>query len=167
MRPSVRALLFAFAALAALGCFSIGRGGASASVPIPVSAVSESARIDHSAPERAGRLTQEQYFAIAASIRSLRADPTELEVEAGDTIRVADLVRIVAYDSAGTLLGELPFYDFTYQGRGFRLLSDGRVRLGRAGTVMFTASMPATHWTGQPRARPSTRVPIVVHRGVR
>ena len=104
---------------------------------------------------------------LASSIRTLRADPIELPQLVGDTIRVADLVRVLAIDSTGTVLGEIRFYDSNYSGalRGFRILSDGRVYLSRRGTVRFRARLPKQYWRGAESARPSAEVSIVVHGG--
>jgi len=80
-----------------------------------------------------------------------------------DTVRVADQVRILALDSAGAVIGEVPVYDFGYRGRGFLMLKDGRVHLRREGTVRFTARLQARHWSGRESARPSVQVALVVH----
>jgi hypothetical protein len=149
-------------ALASAGCIRIGRRGVSASVPIPSSVLLESRTLDHAVRDRPGLLTPEQLEIIAPSIRALRADPVELSLLAGDTVRVADHVRILALDSAGAVLGEIAVYDFGYAGRGFRLLADGRVHLRREGTVRFTARLPARHWSGRESARPSVQVALVV-----
>lgn len=149
------------------GCIHIGKGGVSASAPIPSSVLMESRTVDHSAPARPGQLTPQEVDSIAPSIRSLRAQPFEVTAFVGDTIRIADLVRVVALDSAGLALGEMPRYDFTYNGRGFRLLADGRVHLRRRGTVRFSASLPPRLWTGPKSKRPSTEVKIMVLERVR
>ena len=151
--------------LATSGCLSAGKRGASLSVPIPSSVLLESRTVDHSVPERLGRLSSEEFEAVASSVRSLRADPEELSQLVGDTIRVADLVRVLAIDSAGVVLGEMPLYDFVYSGRRFRLLSDGRVHLSRRGTIRFRARLPKRYWRGAESARPSAEVSIVVHAG--
>jgi hypothetical protein len=162
-RARVRqALALLLLALASSGCIRIGRRGVSASVPIPSSVLLESRTLDHAVRDRPGLLTPEQIETIAPSIRALRADPVELSLLVGDTVRVADQVRILALDSAGAVLGEIPVYDFGYVGRGFRLLADGRVHLRRAGTVRFTARLPARHWSGRESARPSVQVALVV-----
>ena len=149
-------------ALASSGCIRVGRHGVSVSVPIPSSVLLESRTLDHAVRNRPGLLTPEQYDALAPSIRTLRSDPAELTLLVGDTVRVADQVRILALDSAGTVLGEIPVYDWAYAGRGFRLLADGRVHLRREGTVRFTARLPARHWSGRESARPSVQVALVV-----
>ena len=150
-------------ALAIAGCMRVSRRGVSASVPIPTSMVSESRTVDNTVSARAGRLTLEQLAIIAPTIRALRADPAELSLLAGDTVRVADRVRILALDSAGAVLGELPVYDFGYRGRGFLMLKDGRVHLRREGTVRFTARLQSRHWSGRESVRPSAQVSLVVH----
>jgi len=149
------------------GCLRAGRQGFVVSVPIPSSVLFESRTIDHSVPERPGQLSPAEFEVLASSIRTLRADPIELPQLVGDTIRVADLVRVLAIDSTGTVLGEIRFYDWNYSGalRGFRILSDGRVYLSRRGTVRFRARLRKQYWRGAESARPSAEVSIVVHGG--
>ncbi len=100
---------------------------------------------------------------VGPRIHSLRTEPAELEQLVGDTIRVSDVVLVIALDSAGVELGELKHYDFGFTGRGFRLLADGRVRLGRRGTVTFAARLPRMYWRGSESARPRGVLPIRVH----
>lgn len=155
-------LAFLLLALASAGCIRIGAGGISASAPIPSSVLAESKTIDHSVRERPGLLSQAQFETLAPSIRALRAEPAELSLLVGDTVRVADEVRIFALDSAGMVLGEIPAYDWNYSGRGFRLLADGRVHLRRQGTVRFTARLGERWWSGRKSARPSVQVALIV-----
>jgi hypothetical protein len=146
------------------GCAGGPRLGVKLAVPIPSSVLMESRTIDNAVQSRPGLLTKEAFESIAGSVRALRADPSELFILVGDTIRIANEVRILALDSAGTVLGELPYYDFAYQGRGFFLLADGRARLNRVGTVVFTARLPTRHWRGTESTRPTTIVSLVVRR---
>jgi hypothetical protein len=125
--------------------------------------VAESRTIEIVPVTRRGSLTLAELAAIAPSIRALRADPDSLDQLVGDTLRVTDHVRILALDSLGALLGELPVYDFEYVGRGFRLLRDGRVHLSRRGTVRLRVIVPKQYWLEGKRERPETTVAIVVH----
>jgi hypothetical protein len=163
-RQRLCSILLPFAGSA---CIHAGGGGIGVSVPIPSSVVTESPTITHSVPTRAGQLSQQQFDSVAPAIRGLRADPAELSLLVGDTVRVSALVRIVALDSAGAALGEITMYDFGYSGRGFRLLSDGQVTLSRAGTVRFTARLAPRYWRGRDSARPSTQVALIVGDGAR
>ena len=147
---------------ATAGCIHIGKGGIGLSVPVPASTIMESRTIDHSVPDRPGLLTQEEFDSIAPSIRTLRAEPAELTAFRGDTLRMPDLVRIQAFDSAGVALGEIPRYDWKYSGRGFFLLTDGRVHLRRKGTVRFTVRLPKRLWSVDESERPSAQVTLMV-----
>jgi hypothetical protein len=149
--------------LAASACVRAGPRGATVSVPIPVGAVAESRTVQYTVPERDGQLTAAQLDSVAPRVRTLRADPAELLQVVGDTVPVAALVRLLAIDSLGTVLGELPYYDFGVSGRGFRLLQDGRVLVTRRGTVQFTARWPGQHWRGAASRRPSVQVALIVH----
>lgn len=151
------------ALLVLTGCARGGSGAIGVSIPVPTSVVAESAFVRHSVPERAGQIPPWALDSVAPRIRSLRTEPAELDQAVGDTIRVSELVRVIARDSAGTELGELRQYDFGFSGRGFRLLADGRVRLARRGTVTFVARLPRTYWRGSEGSRPRTAVAIRVH----
>jgi hypothetical protein len=158
IRPAVALSLLA---LAACG----GGRGPRISVPIPVSTVAESKTISNAFAIRAGQLTDAQLDSVAGRIRGLRATPAELQVDEGDTIRVADDVRVIALDSAGAELGELPFYNYAFTGRGFRLLADGRVVLSRRGTVTLTVRLPARLIRGGGSKQASASVALVVGAG--
>jgi hypothetical protein len=140
----------------------VGRNGVSASVPVPAGLFTGSRTIDHSAPERPGRLSVAQLDSIAGRVHTLRAEPNELYYAVGDTARVADDVRILALDSAGTVLGELPIYDFQYRGALFRVLGDGRVHFRRRGAVRFQAIWPRPFWRHGTMPRPQAEVAIFV-----
>lgn len=150
---------------AASACISSSGRGVSASVPVPAAVLMDSRTVDRGVPVRPGQLTAAQVDSLAPRIRVLRADPNVLDAFIGDTVRVAREVRILALDSAGTVLGELPTYDFGYAGRGFRVIADGGLTLSRAGTIVFTARLPATLWTGAPAQRPSAVVTLSIRRG--
>jgi hypothetical protein len=123
----------------------------------------ESRRIEIIPVQGPGRLSLAELAAIAPSIRALRAAPAALDQVVGDTLRVTDHIQIFAFDSLGALLGELPVYDFEYAGRGYRLLRDGRVYLGRRGTVRLRAIVPRQYWPEGQGERPEITVEIVVH----
>lgn len=159
---TIRATSLVLLAFATAGCIHIGKGSIGVSAPIPSSLLFESETSDHSVPDRPGLLTQEEFESIAPSIRTLRAEPAEFTVFRGDTLRIPDLVRIQAFDSAGVALGEIPRYDWKYSGRGFFLLTDGRVHLRRKGTVRFTVRLPKRLWSGDESKRPSAQVKLMV-----
>lgn len=168
MRFRLAHRLVPLAVLAGLGaCVGIGGRGVSATVPNPVSSALESRTPDYRVPERAGQLTRAQVDSVAPRIRGLRADPAELAQGVGDTLRLPDVVRVYALDSAGTVLGELPSYDFRFSGRGMRLLADGRFVFSRAGRMRFTATLHESQWRGRAADLPRATVSITVHDGVR
>lgn len=164
---SVSFVRLAFAAvlsIGVLGCLRVSRGGASVAIPVPMSPALESRTIRDTTTRRAGQLSIAQLDSIAPRVRALRAAPGELAQAVGDTIRIRELVRVLAIDSAGGVLGELPFFDYGFSGRGARLLADGRLVLGRAGTVRYIVRFPKAHWRGRESERPSTTVSISVFR---
>ncbi len=147
-----------------LGCLRVSRTGASVAIPVPVSPALESRTINDPTPRRAEQLSSAQLDSVAPHVRALRVTPDELTQTVGDSIRVRALVRVFALDSAGGVLGELPYFDYGFSGRGARLLADGRLVLGRAGTVTYTFLFPQAHWQGRGSTRPSTTVRITVFR---
>ena len=54
-----------------------------------------------------------RYTEVAPRIARITADPMEIRISAGDTVRVASKVRVFALDSAGKNLGSLSTYDYT------------------------------------------------------
>lgn len=157
-----RHTLGAFVLLGALtACLRVGRDGVSVSVPLPSAALG-AGPIEYTPPApRAGALSPEEYRAIGPHIQSLRADPAELRLSVGDTIRASQELRVLALDSAGTVLGVIPYYDYSFSGRGFRMTSDARIVLHRAGTTEFTASLPEEIWRGRESRRPKVKVEII------
>lgn len=155
--------------LAALGslaaCIRISGRGVSATIPVPVamSSLLESRTPAYQWPGRAGMLTRAQLDSVAPRIRTLRADPMELAPVVGDTLRMGNVLRVFALDSAGAVLGELPSYDFAFSGRGMRLLADGRFVFSRAGRMRFTPSLHETLWRGRPADLPAATVSITVY----
>lgn len=160
MRDRAGGLVHLLIPLAAAACAQ--GGGVGVRIPVPSAVVAESSTIQHTVPERVGQIPVAALDSLGPRIRSLRADPTDLVQLEGDTVRVANVVRVLALDSAGVVLGELRTYDFGYRGRGFRLLHDGGVHLRRRGTLRFTARLPRRFWNGDEARRPSVDVPIRV-----
>jgi hypothetical protein len=143
-------------------CVQLSRQGIAVAVPLPVSPAVESRTVDYAVPERAGRLSYPAVDSIGGRVRTLRATPTAITVTVGDTLRLPDVLRVIALDSAGTILGELPGYDFGFSGRGMRLLADGRFVFTRTGTMRFTARFPEHAWRGKASDQPTVHVPIIV-----
>lgn len=148
-------------------CVRVSGGELAVSVPVPLAASSalESRTIDYNVPERAGRLSVAAMDSLATRVRALRAAPTALTVAVGDTVRMAELLRVEALDGAGVVLGELPIYDFGFSGRGMRLLADGRFVFSRTGTARFTAEFSEQFWRGKAGDRPKVAVAITVQAG--
>jgi len=151
--------------LSVSGCLGVSRSGVSVSMPVPASTAIESRTIEYEAPVRGGELTSAQLDSIAPRVRALRADPPDLARAVGDSIRIRDHVRVYALDAAGTVLGELPYYDYGFSGRGWRMLRDGRLVLMRAGTVRVTVRFPEANWKGPPSARPEVPITLRVYEG--
>jgi hypothetical protein len=145
-------------------CLRISSEGVSATVPVPISPALESRTPDYKVPERGGQLTREQMDSIAPRIRALRADPTRLALAVGDTLHMPSVLRVYALDSAGTVLGELPSYDFAFSGRGMRLLASGRFVFSRPGRMRFTPSLHEFLWRGRAADLPEVTVDITVYR---
>lgn len=149
-------------ALGSSACVRASGGELSVAVPLPVAPGLESRTVDYAVPERPGRLTRAAVDSLAPRIRALRVAPAELRVAVGDTVRMAEVLRVEALDSAGVMLGELPGYDFGFSGRGMRLLADGRFVFSRSGSARFTARLPEQYWRGKPSDQPAATVSITV-----
>jgi hypothetical protein len=112
---------------------------------------------------RPGQLLPAEVALMAAAVTSLRAEPATLSIRTGDRIALRDHVRILAVDSSGTVLGELGFYDWNYEGSALRTLSDGRVYGRSPGRVSFTVTFPAQSWpVAAASAKPTLTIPITV-----
>lgn len=148
-------------------CVRVSKGELAVAVPLPASRALESRTVDYVVPERTGRLTVAAMDSLGPRMRALRVTPTALGVAVGDTLRMAERVRVEGLDSAGVVLGELPFYDFGFSGRGMRLLADGRFVFGRTGTARFTARLPERHWRGKAADQPAAVVSITIEGGTR
>jgi hypothetical protein len=144
------------------GCVRLSKGELAVTVPLPASPTLESRTVDYSVPERAGRLSFAAMDSVGPRTRALRVAPPALDVAVGDTVRMAERLRVEALDSAGVVLGELPSYDFGFSGRGMRLLADGRFVFSRAGTMRFTAQLPERYWRGTAADQPAVAVAIRV-----
>jgi hypothetical protein len=156
------AIVLLLPVLSSTGCIRVGARGASISMPVPSGVVMESRNIELPPLERSGVIEPARMTALAPFVRSLRAEPSEVTVQRGDTLHITDQLRVLALDSAGTVLGELPFSDYGYRGRGFFMLADGRVTFNRPGTVRYTVQWPASAWSGAASRRPTVQVPIRV-----
>lgn len=149
-------------AFVAGACVQVSGSEVGVAVPLPVAPGLESRTVDYVVPDRPGQLTRAQVDSLAPRVQALRAEPAVLRRAVGDTLRMAESVRVYALDSAGVVLGELPGYDFSFSGRGMRLLADGRFLLSRTGTMRFTARFPEQYWRGRRGEQPAATVTIVV-----
>lgn len=129
----VRVVCGGLLGIGVLGCLRVSRTGASVALPVPVSPALESRTITDPAPGRAGQLTRTELDSIAPHVRSLRASPQDLVHTVGDSIRVRELVRVLALDSAGAVLGDLPYFDYGFSGRGARPSTIVRIAVMRDG----------------------------------
>jgi hypothetical protein len=161
--PSVHRRLALFLPLmASAACVRASTSGVSVSVPLPAGVVMEAREIERPPLERSGVIPPADMPALAPRVHHLRAEPAELSVQRGDTLRMSDLLRVLAVDSTGTVLGELPYSDYGYEGRSVFLLRDGRVTFTRAGALTYTVQWPESVWPGRASRRPTVRVPIRV-----
>ena len=92
-----------------------------------------------------------RYAEIAPSIARLRVDPAEIRIKSGDTVSVADRVKVYAIDTAGVTLGSLSTYDFSLTtGAVSPILAGGRRIVGeRPGESYIVVSFPRALWTGR------------------
>lgn len=155
----IRQSLAVCSAIAVIGCRSAG--GVGVSSPVPVAVVAETKTFSYEIDNRPGRLTPEQFERVAGDIRTLVAQPVEVRVAVGESVRLSDVLQVVARDSLGGVLGELPYFDFSLAGRGFRLLKDGQVRFTRPGTVRVTVRVPSRLWRRADVPRPSVQAAVV------
>ena len=165
--PRKKSWLLLAAIVGVTGCLRVSASEVSATLPLPLAPGLASRTPEYRGPAREGMLTHAQVDSLSSRIRALRAEPAQLSASEGDTVRISDVLQIIALDSAGVALGELPYYDFAFGGRGMRLLADGRFVFGRAGSVRFTASFPESLWRGKPADMPSITIPISVERPAR
>lgn len=109
-------------------------------VPVVAATVGSSMRLNWRVPPRAGQLTDSQLVALAPRIARLRAEPDTLRVDATDSLNLAQLVRVLALDESGAVLGEVTRYGFVFRGSIYPE-PGGMVRASRAGVGVFAASI--------------------------
>ena len=92
-----------------------------------------------------------RYADIAPRIARLRVAPAEIRIRSGDTLSVADRVKVYAIDTAGVTLGSLSTYDFSLTtGAVSAILAGGRRVVGeRPGESYIVVSFPRALWTGR------------------
>lgn len=109
-------------------------------VPVVTTTTGASMRMTWPVPPRAGQLTDSQLVALAPRIARLRAEPDTLRVDVTDSLNMARLVRVLALDDNGAVLGEVTRYTFAFVGSIYPEPS-GVVRASRAGAGIFGASI--------------------------
>jgi hypothetical protein len=92
-----------------------------------------------------------RYAEIAPRIARLRVAPAEIRIRAGDTLLVAERVKVYAIDTAGVTLGSLSTYDFSLTtGAVSPIVGGGRMIVGeRPGESYIVVSFPRALWTGR------------------
>jgi len=137
----------------------LARAGDTVRVPF-VATTQSSMRLDWRVPERAGQLTNAQLVELAPRIARLRAEPDTLRVDVTDSLDIARLVRVLALDDNGAVLGEIRRYTFSFRGSIYPEPS-GMVRAGRAGVGVFAASIPQ-QLSGDFRTRGPAQVSVFI-----
>ncbi len=104
-----------------------------------------------------------RYAEIAPRIARLRVAPAEIRIRSGDTLSVADRVKVYAIDTAGVTLGSLSTYDFSLTtGAVSPILAGGRKVVGeRPGESYIVVSFPRALWTGRGEP-PMGQVKVIV-----
>jgi imidazolonepropionase-like amidohydrolase len=104
-----------------------------------------------------------RYVDVAPRIARLRADPVEVRVAVGDTVSVANRVKVYAMDSAGATLGSLSTFDITVTtGAISPLANNPRTFVAdRKGEAPITVSFPRALWS-HPGDPPTTQFRVVV-----
>ena len=128
-------------------------------VPIIAATVSSATRVNWRVPPRAGQLTDSQVVALAPRIARLRAEPDTFRLDVADSLNLAQLVRVLALDDTGVVLGEVARYGFSFRGSIYPEPS-GVVRASRAGTGVFTAFL-RRDLPGESRTRGSAQVIVI------
>jgi len=105
-----------------------------------------------------------RYVDVAPRIARLRVEPTELRIAVGDTVTVANRIRVFAVDSAGATFGTLSTYDVSLTTGGVMPVTGGpRTVIGqRAGELVITVSFPRALWPRQGDP-PTTQLRIIVN----
>jgi hypothetical protein len=159
------AVVLGVTALVGAACYlPFWSGRVSIPTPTVLSGSLETRQIAYRVPEREGQLSRAATDSLRDRIALLQAQPHELHHAVGDTVDVAREARVLAIDSDQRVLGELAHYDFAFEGKGFRLLRDGRVVVRRAGLLRFTARLPSVAASPLPREPTEARLDIIVHR---
>jgi hypothetical protein len=137
----------------------LARAGDTVRVPFTVTSPS-SMRLDWQVPERAGQLTNAQLVELAPRIARLRAEPDTLRMDVTDSLDIARLVRVLALDDNGVVLGEIRRYAFSFRNSLYPQPS-GMVRASRAGIGVFGASIPQ-QLSGDFRTRGPAQVSVII-----
>lgn len=111
-------------------------------------------------PQREGQLTDSQLVALAPRIAALRAEPEALTLDATGALPLSQVLRVLAVDEAGVVLGEIRNYNFELRD-GLYIDSTGAVRGNRVGTGRFIASISERR-TGDFRSRGPAEVRVAI-----
>ena len=92
-----------------------------------------------------------RYGEIAPRVARLRVSPAEIRIGVGDTVAVANRVRVFAIDSAGANLGSLSTDDVSLSaGAAGPVSTSPRTFVGRErGESTVTISFSRALWTGR------------------
>lgn len=129
-------------------------------VPFVQTRVGTSVRVDWRVPQREGQLSDSQLVAAAPRIARLRAEPDTLRMDVTDSLPMATLVRVLAVDDSGAVVGEVRNYGFNFVG-GLTIQPNGFVRARQAGVGVFGASL-SPRLPGEFRSRGPASVIVVV-----
>lgn len=111
-------------------------------------------------PQREGQLTDSQLVALAPRIAALRAEPEAFTLDATGALPLSQVLRVLAVDETGAVLGEIRNYRFELRD-GLYIDSTGAVRGNRVGTGRFIASISERR-TGDFRSRGPAEVRIAI-----
>lgn len=128
--------------------------------PFISSVVRRSVDVDWRVPERRGQLSDSQLVALAPRIARFRAVPDTLRMDITDSLFIARLVRVLALDDDGRVLGEVRRYGFNFGG-GLYPQANGSVRARAAGIGVFGANI-SDRLPGDFRSRGPAQVLIIV-----
>jgi imidazolonepropionase-like amidohydrolase len=105
-----------------------------------------------------------RYAEIAPHVSRLRVTPAEIRIGVGDTVVIANHVRVFAIDSAGRSLGSLSTYDVAMTaGAAGPVSTSPRTFVGRQrGESVVTVSFSRALWTGRGDP-PKGEVKIIVN----
>lgn len=128
---------------------------------LPLVALGDTGRIAYSVPQRSGQMTADEMRALLPRVERLRAEPDTIAVGIGDSVFIPRLVRILALDASGRVVGELRSYDFSMMG-GLGPLRSGAIRAHVRGTARLTASWPRRLLDDGESAPPSAELTVLV-----